>query len=437
MSGSFDDPAAVTRRIGQHRTGRARIEVRAPDGSPLSGELTISQLGHEFGFGCNLFGLGKIANTEMAASEEAGQLSVDTVDPDGLGQRARRHLSDYGPIRSDDDLRYQEAYERLFNLAVVPFYEGALSPAQGVHRWHRLGVMTRWARERRIAVKGHPLIFHHRRGGLIPPWLADLDEAAYWPWAEDRIARIMSRFGDVMDEWDFINEPISWTPPGESPRSAIERAWKIVQRHEPSGLLTLNFNVGEIFRPGNTERTVELVHEVMAAGVRPDVLGVQAHFGRLDDSTIANIRRAFDAVAELGVPIHVTETTFDSGGEDDVASREERQSLDVIDFYSYAFSRPEIRAVTWWDLTDRHSFCQVGGLLRGDLSPKPAYEALADLVRRRWMTDATAPILNGTASVTGFFGPYEAQIRLANGSTEYASFDLTRDQTEQIVVTLP
>jgi hypothetical protein len=49
-------------------------------------------------------------------------------------------------------------------------------------------------------------------------------------------------------------------------------------------------------------------------------------------------------------------------------------------FYRIALSKPFVESVTWRDLADVPGhYLPFGGLLRGDLSPKPAYEALLEL----------------------------------------------------------
>jgi hypothetical protein len=50
-----------------------------------------------------------------------------------------------------------------------------------------------------------------------------------------------------------------------------------------------------------------------------------------------------------------------------------------------------------------------GGLLRFDLSPKPSYYKIKELLQERWHTEAELVTdENGYASFRGFFGDYEA-----------------------------
>ena len=70
------------------------------------------------------------------------------------------------------------------------------------------------------------------------------------------------------------------------------------------------------------------------------------------------------------------------------------------------FSHPAVEAITWWDLTDRGAWKRApAGLLRADMSPKPAYEELKKLVKDKWWTRAAQKTAaDGTASFRGFLG---------------------------------
>ena len=63
-----------------------------------------------------------------------------------------------------------------------------------------------------------------------------------------------------------------------------------------------------------------------------------------------------------------------------------------------------------------------GGLLRFDLSEKPAYKVIKKLIKETWRTDETVKTKEGIAEVKAFYGDYEVEIK-------------TKDKT--IVKTLP
>ena len=74
-----------------------------------------------------------------------------------------------------------------------------------------------------------------------------------------------------------------------------------------------------------------------------------------------------------------------------------------------AFSHPALEAITWWDLVDGRWLGAPSGLVRGDFTPKPAYDALLRLIRREWWTPEQALTTDAAGRVTfrGFLGAYE------------------------------
>jgi hypothetical protein len=118
--------------------------------------------------------------------------------------------------------------------------------------------------------------------------------------------------------------------------------------------------------------------------------------------------------AKFGKPLHFTETTVVSGPKKDSAwvttpEGEERQAKQVAEFYTVLFSHPAVQAITWWDFTDQDAWqAAPAGLVRNDMSPKPAYEQLRNLIKDKWWTKAEPTTgSNGEVSLQGFLGQYE------------------------------
>jgi hypothetical protein len=72
------------------------------------------------------------------------------------------------------------------------------------------------------------------------------------------------------------------------------------------------------------------------------------------------------------------------------------------------FAHPAVKGITWWDLCDQGSWLAGGGLLRKDLSPKPAFDSLRRLIHEEWRTKAEGRT-DGSGEFTfrGFAGRYE------------------------------
>ena len=76
-----------------------------------------------------------------------------------------------------------------------------------------------------------------------------------------------------------------------------------------------------------------------------------------------------------------------------------------------------------------------GGLLRFDMTPKPAYYALDNLINKKWHTELNL-ILNdeGCVNFRGFYGDYEIEIT-KDGKTIRKTFTLSSKEKNNLVIT--
>jgi hypothetical protein len=150
------------------------------------------------------------------------------------------------------------------------------------------------------------------------------------------------------------------------------------------------------------QRTIPpLLYADMAiqSGINFDGFGLQFYFGVGVDGMFVRdffqISNLLDRFSSLGRPLHVTAVQVPSameahkddawGGQMSVARggmwreewSEKLQSRWLRHFYELALSKPMVESVTWRKLSD-HADHHVpfGGLLRADMSPKPAFDEL-------------------------------------------------------------
>ena len=75
-----------------------------------------------------------------------------------------------------------------------------------------------------------------------------------------------------------------------------------------------------------------------------------------------------------------------------------------------------------------------GGLLRFDMSPKPPYLKLKELLQKKWHTEAEAVTdADGNAEFRGFYGKYDVEI---DGKKIAAELDLSKKSANEFVITL-
>jgi hypothetical protein len=96
-----------------------------------------------------------------------------------------------------------------------------------------------------------------------------------------------------------------------------------------------------------------------------------------------------------------------------------------------------VQTITWWDFSDLGAWQGApAGLLRTDMTKKPAYNKLLKLIRSDWWSFGNAYTNdNGAAVFRGFYGSYKLQIE-KEGKTVESSIHVTRGLDNKIKVQL-
>ena len=405
----------VDARIEKHRKGDAVLKLAGPDGKPLQNGLAvkIDQKRHKFLFGCNIFKLGRCSTPEGNAA-------------------------------------YEKRFASLLNFATLPFYWWNYERRQGQPDDERTNQIVRWCKAQNITTKGHPLAWNY----VDPRWLPK-EPAEAMQLQLKRIGRCVQRFRNDIEIWDVVNEATHYD------REQIKKAAPILT--EAIRKMGVGAYVREAFkaaRQANPKATLlindyrtdpdyaeKVISELLDENDRPlyDVIGIQSHMhgGGWPVQKTWDVCERF---AKFGKPLHFTETTLVSGVQgwelnkkrEDPDFRwistpegEKRQAEQVVEFYRMLFSHPAVEAVTWWDFTDQNAWQQApAGLVRADMTPKPAYNELERLIKGKWWTQAeTTTDAGGTARFRGFLGEYEVSAQI-DGKKLTGTFRLDKTATE-------
>lgn len=408
----------VDDRIAKYRMAENTLKLVDTNGRPLNGgaQVRICQTRHKFLFGCNLFKLGRCETQQ-------------------------------------DNQHYAERFAALLNFATLPFYWWNYTARRGHPDDERTERAVEWCQRREITTKGHPLAWNYAE----PRWLPDDPEGVM---AEQlaRIKRCVEKFEGNINIWDVVNEATAYDR-----ARCKEHAPKLTAAIEQMGVGRYVRQAFEAAREANPDATLlindyrtdpayaeKVISELEDDRGRPmyDVIGIQSHM----HGGYWGLKKTWDVCerfARFGKPLHFTETTLVSGAQGwelqkrrkdpnfkwgTTAEGERRQAEQVVEFYRILFSHPAVEAITWWDFTDQNAWQRApAGLVRADMSPKPAYEELMKLIKGKWWTTIDGkPDQNGRLKLRGFCGDYCVEAQRGDARLE-GGFRLDKGMAEQTV----
>lgn len=387
-------------RIQQNRTSEAIIQLRDPTGVLIpKSTVNIRLIQHSFLFGSNAFGLYAIPNPEY--------------------QRA-----------------YEERFDSLLNYATLPFYWGSYESRRGEAQAERLSKMAGWCQDHNILAKGHPLVWHE----VFPQWALNITDEEALQLLEERVRHLPLQFSDLVGIWDVVNEATvahrfdnaigRWISQ-KSAAVVVDKVLRWARQSNPQAILLYNdFNLSPDFE--------QLVGDLLRLGAPLDAIGIQSHMHQ-ERWPLVKVWQVCEIYARIGLPLHFTELTILSGrlkpkDETDwhahhtnwktTPEGEQTQAEYGEAVYTLLYSHPAVRAITWWDFADHNSWQDApAGFLREDMSPKPLYTRLHELIHKEWATNAQA-VSDDLATVhcRCTFGKHEILVNLPSGDALKGEF---------------
>ncbi len=419
----------VERNIASYRKGYTRIRITDADGKPLVGaKVSIDQRSHDFNFGCNIFMLDEMETDEKNAL-------------------------------------YREKFKEFLNYAVIPFYWSDLEPERGkpryaadspkIYRRPAPDLVLDYCDENGIRRKGHCLIYH----AFTPKWMPK-DVPTQKRLTEAHLHEVADRYAGRIQDWDVENENLcSFHCPQfrvyEEP-DYLEWCFKSADRaFTGSNRLFIN-EAAMIWNEyskngfmGTRSPYYMQIDRLLTKGKRVDCIGLQFHqFIRREDE-LTNGSLPFDPVklyavmdcyGRFGKPLHVSEITipaYECGPDEEAIQMELTKDL-----YRTWFSHPAMDGIIWWNLVDGYAAFAPrntkegenyysGGLLRYDMSEKPVYQALKELIQKEWHTsEELYTNQNGEVEFEGFYGDYAMKVNGAEApgfhlaKTDYLSREI-------------
>jgi GH35 family endo-1,4-beta-xylanase len=323
----------------------------------------------------------------------------------------------------------EELFQALFNAVTLPFYWAGFEPKRGKPLTEPIRKTAEYYHQRGFKLKGHPLCWHT----LCANWLLPMSNEEIIATQMARIRRDVNDFKGLVNFWDVVNEAVIM-PIFDRYDNAVTR---ICQQLGQVELIRQTFAAARETDPGavlvlndfeTSESYAELIDRVLDAGIKIDAIGIQSHMHQ-GFWGLEKTQEVLARFERFGLPLQFTEITLVSGelmpahivdlndfqveNWPTTPEGEERQMNEVVAFYKALFAHPLMTSITWWDFNDGSWLNSPGGLIRADLTPKPAYEALLKLVKGEWWLPPTELVTdaNGQIHFTGCLGEYELTYR--------------------------
>ena len=398
----------VEHGIEQNRKGFAVITLEDKDGNPIAGvKIKAKQKKHEFLYGANLFMLDELETKEK------------------------------------NDC-YKESFKKIFNEATLPFYWSDLEPEQGKPRFNKNSpkvyrrpapdLCLEYCEKNGIMPKEHCLTYFN----FQPDWVDKHDVGDMKRKLEKRYKELAERYSDRIHGWEVINELLcSHTIWNENDffraDDVIDWNFELAKKYFPHNELIIN-EASQVWEYShfafNRSEYYLMIKAALERGVRIDTVGMQYHVftdekGERDGAQVRyNPRQLFsvmDQYEKLGKPMQVTEITLPAYSND---KEDELIQADLLEeLYKIWFSQKSMEAIIYWNLVDGYAAFAPqgdmtagenvyrGGLMRFDMSKKPAYDRMDYLFNELWRTDVEVETNgDGIAKFKGFYGDYELDI---------------------------
>lgn len=420
--------------IENYRKTNATIILKDKDGNLVkNAKIAVKLTKHEFKYGTNLFMLDELETKEK-------------------NDLYKKHMSSFG------------------NIATLPFYWNANEPQKGNTRYKKgseriyrrppIDLCLEFCEEHGIEPREHGLAYEN----FFPEWLYGASVEDIKKHLKKRCKEISALYANKIPTIEVTNE-MSWAEGKTAFYDApdyVEWCFKIAEEYFPNNQLVINEMSGLAWcdRCRATDKYYAYIEANMLKGARIDAIGMQFHqFAKRENEynetrayfNPKNLYKHMDLYSNFKKPLQITEITVPSYSWE---PEDEAIQAEIIEYlYKIWFSHASVEQIIYWNLVDgyAHVWAQnpeeirkiqgnmtvgenyyYGGLLRFDLSPKPAYYVIKNLFEKVWHTEEELVLDgDGKAEFKGFYGDYEAII---DGETY--NFSLKKNNENIFSITL-
>jgi endo-1,4-beta-xylanase len=403
-------PQSVKDRISAIRQGGMTVMVRSKSGQPVVGaKVEIKQLRHQFPFGC----------------------SLDALRPED---------------HSEFQQNYQKRFLNLFNAATLSCNWDEIEPQRGKYDYRRLIANANWCAEHLIRTSASALIQEWSN----PRWLPKEPDAAV-PFARSMVIDCIRHMGGTIQTWEVVGDVMDAVDSNEHNYLAL---WLLQEEKKMAvfgGMVAKNKAVSAVVESAllwahaatggkketflvsgsaNVEAQERMYAFLEKTSSLPDGIGIKS------EMYINRERWGFDSLYDACnrlaqfAPVHWTAIKVVSGNNKNKidwdktytdwpsTARGEAEQCDYVTrMYRILFSHPNVASISWSQFCDKDAYLGApSGLLRRNGSPKPAYNALMQLIHKEWWTHASGTTNEkGQFFTRAFFGDYQVTVTDCQG----------------------
>ena len=293
---------------------------------------------------------GTNASSIPASSSASSKSSSSVPAPQG---KFVGNITTSGAVRAD--------FNKYWNQ-ITPENEGkwgSVERSRDVYDWSGTDRVYAYARQHKIPVKAHTLVW----GSQFPSWINSLSATEQAAEIEEWIRDYCARYPDTA-MIDVVNEAIPSHAPANYAQNAfgnnwIIRSFQLARKYCPNAILILNdYNV----LSWDTDKFITLAKPVIAAGV-VDAVGLQAH--GLESRSLTELTGKLNQIAALGVPIYISEY--------DIAKTNDQDQLRIMqEQFPLFYKHSSVKGITLWGYVAGKTWRDGTGLIQDNGTPRPA-----------------------------------------------------------------
>lgn len=287
---------------------------------------------------------------------------------------------------------------------------GPVHPREHEYNWAGGDSIAAFANRNKIKMRGHTLCWHNQ----TPRWFfidsatgKQVTKEVLLQRLKEHITTVVSHYKGIIYAWDVVNEAISdkkdefYRPSlmyqvcGEE---FIEKAFRWAHEADPEALLFYN-DYNEI-NAVKREKIIHLIKNMQAKGIPIHGVGLQGHWA-VNEPGYGQLDTTLNDFSKLGLKMQITELDISVYPKEHEARDRKSSDYDTsfsptkeakqMEVYKMCFElfrkyKKSISSVTFWNISDRHSWLDdfpVRGrkdyplLFDKNLQPKKAYWEVA------------------------------------------------------------